>query len=267
MDVPWQPCTEPSLALDQWRALLAYDPIRACRRYCHQVKLATLGQPALRSSIATFQQLTQREPDRFLAQALTIAQHCIHPPAGAERSQRQQWLWHQITIQPYQPTDPYMDFASPYVLIDSVISQLAILSDQARYLQMNFPPRPLDDLSSNSHEDISQSLVSQRKAKNRAGVQSAWHEKIWMLAIAIEEAQLPHALPLVRSEAQQPSVLAPYPDEAEWSELLNTNRVAAVRRFWELELEVAKSANHLCFNLGESIATFHALRAQERRAE
>jgi hypothetical protein len=88
-----------------------------------------------------------------------------------------------------------------------------------------------------------------------------------MLAIAIEEAQLPKVLSLVRSEAQQPSALAPYPDEAEWSELLNTNRAAAVRRFWELELEVAKSAGYLCFNLGESIATFRALTAQERREE
>ena len=248
MDTSWHSSAEPGLTTDEWRVLLNLDPERARRRYCHQVRLVILGLSELHSSVSEFQRLTQRHPENFYAQAYPLARRYIEPMSASQRSQEDQWLWRQITTQPYEPTNPYTSFAGPRVLVSSVIKDLAFLSSQADAWRMSLPTRPPRKSASTLSD-----------AKGRARVRAAWHTNVWLLAVAVEEAQLPDTLPLVRSSLDQPSVLAPYPDEADWHALLISGRSAAIQRLRELHLERAKTGTIHCFNLGESIAAAQAI--------
>jgi hypothetical protein len=154
-----------------------------------------------------------------------------------------------ITLaQPYEPINPYTAFAGPRVLVESAIDDFAILSWQAGIWRKFFPTRP-----------PRKPAPSRSDAKGRVGVRAAWHDNVWMLAVAIEEAQIPDALPIVRTSLDQLSALAPYPDEADWQALLTTGQSIAIERLRDLELEMAKTGIvHCCFNLGESIAAGRA---------
>lgn len=211
---------EPPLTVEEWRPYIGRDPARARRRYCHQARLALEGRvEPLLESVTNFQQLTGRDPARFLDRARALARQRRSSWFKKTPEAQARKLWQAVTDRPYPLDDAYNSFAGPLALCNSI----------ARTLEMD---REL------------------RLPRSERTLQ--------LLAIAIEEANFSEPLPEGFVSAE-PSVLAPYPDEAGWRRLFAADPNAARRRFANLQLANAKMGTYQAFNLGESQAAFRAI--------
>jgi hypothetical protein len=228
---------EPALSKDDWQAYIAQNPALARRRYCHQGWLALHGisDVLLLTSIASYQQLTKRAPERFLERAQELTDLIIQPPKrflerirklleGKRRAELSAealaaWLWRQATDKPFPTDEPYTQFAGPRALFVRSADSLWLTRE-----------------SGLPHSD----------------------RAVQLLAIAIEEALVSPSSSAARSSSEH-LALAPYPSEAEWRELWTADANAARQVFSRLSLASAKVGAFQPFNLGESQAAFRVV--------
>jgi hypothetical protein len=91
-----------------WQTRINQHSVYAQRRYRYHTRLLAYGYGAFAPSLATFQQITRRAPDRFNATALASLQHVTavsHADAAIN-------LWTFFTNQPYTPAHAAKDVAN-----------------------------------------------------------------------------------------------------------------------------------------------------------
>jgi hypothetical protein len=252
---------EEPLIAEAWRSLMAENPARARRRYCHQVKLAGDDRPDLLRSIHSFQDLTRREPEQFLPLAFIRARQYLERRAIDTPEQRAAWFEDQICGGELPPGDRYAEFAGPAHLFAAVMLSLRMLEQQAEDLgpeQLFRVPPPSEANNSASIWEPEQRQVPDPAIEARVGLQRAWRQVVYKLAIVLEELYIPD--PPVG--LGYPGQLAPYPDAEEWRALL-VRDPAGARRYWrELDLLQSAAGIAVAFNLGESLAAFQIANEQ-----
>jgi hypothetical protein len=221
---------EQPLSEATWQTLIHQHSVYAQRRYRYHTRLLAHGYAEFAPSLATFQQITRRAPDRFNATVLASLQHVTavsHADAAIN-------LWMSFTNQPYTPAHAAEDMASLPDLCAIIMRNASILKSQKKKL-----------------------------ANSVSNITPEWQGILIALTVVMEELEIAGQATLPLSNANQ-ELLAPYPDATTWRALLASNPQAATKQFSELLLHQAQASLRVEFNAVESMAIYRAVRDAER---
>ena len=107
-DQPFPTPLEQPLSETTWQTLIHQHALYAQRRYRYHARLLAYGYGEFAPSLATFQQITYRAPDRFNTTALASLQQ-ITAVAHADAAIN---IWTSFTNLPYTPAHAATDVAN-----------------------------------------------------------------------------------------------------------------------------------------------------------
>jgi hypothetical protein len=239
------PVEEP-LSEAEWQAYLPQHALYAQRRYRYHIRMA-IYREKFHPSLAAYQRLTNRQPDRFTAPAISLLEQLM--AEGPAFSSARLWELlageaddHISPLEQLIAEDPALSSARLWELLAGTVDDIA-----------------WDDLASLS--DICYKIagcvrILQAQEKpfrsDIAHMSEEWRCMVIALTVVMEEHALfgQQMLPPLPDDAS----LVPYPDMAAWRKLVAGDPHAAKRQLHDLEIQQARTGLRMVFNALESMA-------------